>query len=266
MRRQCRYLATASHGVRGSLEASTGRSFEEEGNGGPSVLRSPKTVTVIGAPLEHGQPLLGTNHGPGKLRAAGLRTVCTSLGWRYNDQGDIPMDAASHPAAAGAQHVPNALNCSLVGAANGALFRAVRDAARAGTFVLTLGGDHAIGVGTIAGALAARPDVGVVWVDAHADINTPRTSGSGNMHGMPVGLALKLEGTEGLPGFQWLDEEVPALQPDQVTRLNSCRWRDSGLPHGRYIQRDALRLFFALGLSPALLSRRRRRRRRRWRT
>lgn len=67
----------------------------------------------------------------------------------------------------------------------------------------------------MAGALAARPDVGVVWVDAHADVNTPLTSGSGNLHGQPVAQLLKLKGTVGLPGFEWLDA-MPKLHPSQV--------------------------------------------------
>ena len=55
----------------------------------------------------------------------------------------------------------------------------------------------------------------IVWIDAHADINTPATSGSGNMHGMPVAQVMKLPGTENLPGFEWL-KEVPKLHPSQV--------------------------------------------------
>lgn len=54
--------------------------------------------------------------------------------------------------------------------------------------MLTLGGDHAIGAGTVAGIMQARPDTGIIWVDAHADINTPNVSESGNMHGMPLAL------------------------------------------------------------------------------
>jgi arginase len=77
-------------------------------------------------------------------------------------------------------------NCAFVGEANARLFRQVKAAAEKGSFVLTLGGDHSIGVGTVAGHLAARPNLGVVWVDAHADINTPLTSSSGNMHGRGI--------------------------------------------------------------------------------
>lgn len=56
--------------------------------------------------------------------------------------------------------------------------------ARAGDFVLTIGGDHSVAAGSIAGILAVRPETFVVWVDAHADVNTPSTSDSGNIHGM----------------------------------------------------------------------------------
>jgi arginase len=64
------------------------------------------------------------------------------------------------------------------------LHAVVASRARAGDFILTIGGDHSIAAGSIAGILTVRPDTFVVWVDAHADINTPQTSPSGNLHGM----------------------------------------------------------------------------------
>jgi arginase len=85
--------------------------------------------------------------------------------------------------------------------------------ARSGKFVLTLGGDHSIAVGTISGtAKAIRERLGgremaVVWVDAHADINTPETSSSGNIHGMPVAFLTGLAREERKDIFGWLKEE-----------------------------------------------------------
>ena len=74
-----------------------------------------------------------------------------------------------------------------------------------GRVCLTLGGDHSIGIGTVHGALKARPNTSILWVDAHADINTPQTSASKNLHGMPVSFNL-LEMSEyqmKFPGFDW---------------------------------------------------------------
>ena len=105
--------------------------------------------------------------------------------------------------------------------------------------MLTLGGDHSIGTGSVAGILSARPETGVVWLDAHADINTPevrhvsvllsagtltlvfaQTSPSGNTHGMPVAFLMKLIDHLKVPGMQWLSD-VPTLKTDQV-RLSAA--------------------------------------------
>ncbi len=74
-----------------------------------------------------------------------------------------------------------------------------------GKFVITLGGDHSIAIGTVTGILRARPDTGIVWVDAHGDINTPATSSSGNLHGMCVSFAMGHVDLKPLPQFAWLD-------------------------------------------------------------
>lgn len=88
-------------------------------------------------------------------------------------------------------------------------------AASEGKFCLTVGGDHSIGIGTVAGILKARPNLGVVWVDAHADINTPATSPSGNIHGMPIGFLMKKCDVTKVPGLGWLTD-YPRLDPSQV--------------------------------------------------
>jgi arginase len=89
----------------------------------------------------------------------------------------------------------------------------VYEHARQGRMVLTLGGDHSVAIGTIAGtAKAVRErlrgrEVAVIWVDAHSDINTPETSGSGNIHGMPVSFLTGLAREDKEEYFGWLEEE-----------------------------------------------------------
>ena len=78
-----------------------------------------------------------------------------------------------------------------------------------------MGGDHSVALGSVAAILKARPETGIIWIDAHADINTPITSPSGNMHGMPVSFLMKLEGTQGFDELQWM-KDVPALKPNQI--------------------------------------------------
>jgi arginase len=84
-------------------------------------------------------------------------------------------------------------------------------------FILILGGDHSIAVGSLAAAMKTNPDVVIIWVDAHADINTPSTSLSGYYHGMPLGFAMRLDGADE-PYFQWLND-YPALKPENLVYI-----------------------------------------------
>lgn len=176
----------------------------------------PKTVSVIGAPMTYGQPFVGTDSGPSLLREGGLRTMLTSLGWRVEDIGDIDFE---HIAQQTAPHkaIPGARNCAIVGAVNEHLAKVVEEKIHAGRFPLLLGGDHSIGIGSLAGVLRARPNTGVLWVDAHADLNTPATTESGNMHGMPVGMLMEGVAPDfsDLPGMRWLIHG-PRLNPKSL--------------------------------------------------
>ena len=87
--------------------------------------------------------------------------------------------------------------------------------AKTDDFLLIIGGDHCIPIGTLSALTLERKDMGIIWVDAHADINTPQTSGSGNMHGMPLGFLLGLvEKAETYPGN---------LRP-YPENINMCVW------------------------------------------
>lgn len=144
-----------------------------------------KTITLIGAPIEEGSGRRGAAMGPAALRIAGIDTVLAELGHTVNDEGDVrPLparDLANHP---------RANNLQMVAAFARALNDAVHDAARKGHFPIILGGDHALSMGSVSGMARHADEVGrplfVLWLDAHADFNSPATSPSGNMHGMPV--------------------------------------------------------------------------------
>lgn len=147
--------------------------------------------------------------------------MLTSLGWRVDDLPDLDFDVIDE-FDAGMKDPPNARNCALVGHGASKLADAVETAIQKGRFPLILGGDHSIGIGSMTGVLRARPNVGIIWVDAHADLNTPATSGSGNMHGMPVGLLMdhpteSVDFTK-LPGFEFL-VDGPRLSPDQIVYI-----------------------------------------------
>jgi len=180
--------------------------------------KSPKTVSIIGAPMTYGQPYVGTDGSPQLLREAGLRHMLTALGWRVNDLHDIDFEKIARDWKG--ENIPGARNCGIVGTSNEHLADVVESQIRAGNFTLTLGGDHSIGIGSLAGILRAQPNTGVLWIDAHADLNNPDMSDSGNMHGMPVGMLMEGVAPDHskLPGLEWL-ANGPRLQPSQIVYI-----------------------------------------------
>ena len=176
----------------------------------------PLTVSVIGSPMTYGQPFVGTDSSPTLLREAGLLTSLSALGWRVHDQPDIDFNAIGNSIPPGeyAKERPDAKHSLLVGSGCRHLADAVEAELMSGRFPLILGGDHSIGIGSLAGILRARPSTGVIWVDAHADLNTPEMSESGNMHGMPIGLLMEglVKDHNEIPGLEWL-----AKKSDQVS-------------------------------------------------
>ncbi len=181
----------------------------------PEFVGTPKTVSIIGAPFTYGQPLAGTDKGPALLRENGLLDNLVKLGWRVEERGDVPLP---HPTSMDPPHNMGGKlhNGYVVGRSLENLYREVKTAVENNTFALTIGGDHSLGAGTLAGVLSARPDTGVIWVDAHADLNSPATSPSGNAHGMPLSMVTKgIYDWSRLPGYEWL-KEVPLLDPEQI--------------------------------------------------
>jgi arginase len=152
--------------------------------------KSPRgEVRIVGVPAERGAGTAGTVMGPAALRTAGLPQRLDELGWSVADLGDLarPADVDHGLAPADAARCRHPAEIA-------AWTRTIHDhahaLARAGTIPVFVGGDHAIAMGTISGiarhcAEAGRP-LAVLWLDAHADYNTPSTSPSGNMHGMGV--------------------------------------------------------------------------------
>lgn len=170
--------------------------------------------------MTYGQPYVGTDEGPERLRERGLRNKLTALGWRVEDLPDLNFDPEKF---AGTKDPPGARNCALVAYGAKKLAQTVEKKLRKGQFPLVLGGDHSIGIGSLTGILNVHPDIGIIWVDAHADLNTPASSGSGNMHGMPVGLLMdhteenKVDFAK-MPGFEFLIDG-PRIKPEQIVYI-----------------------------------------------
>lgn len=176
-------------------------------------------MALFGAPLSFGQPLIGPEKAPNVLRSADLMEDIKAR-WRLADRGDI--DVTGQRKNGGLQRsfssVEGARCCAQVGGACEAIYEALLPDCHESQFILTLGGDHSIPMGTLPAVMEARGRTKVVWVDAHADINTPRTSSSGNMHGQPVGLLMEdvyAPGVESLPGFEWLAGK-PRLKAEDI--------------------------------------------------
>ncbi|GBG29097.1 Arginase [Hondaea fermentalgiana] len=183
----------------------------------PPFLRVPKTASIIGAPMSWGQPRAGTDQGSQILRACGLEDNLLALEWRIDDKGDLEFDEPTRndPAIDPTKVQGLAKNCFTVGKGLKKIHDRVYEAAKEKEFALILGGDHSLSAGSVSAILRARPDTGIIWVDAHGDLNTPETSPSGNMHGMPLGLMLGLIDPTLLPGFEWF-KDVPKLNPEQI--------------------------------------------------
>ncbi len=145
-------------------------------------------VDVIGVPMDLGADRRGVDMGPSAVRYAGLNAAIERLGIQAVDRGNVavPVAESASPDDAQAKYWP------LIAAACARLADEVASAVRAGGLPLVLGGDHSIAIGTLAGVKRARGRApGVIWVDAHGDINSPGTSPTGNVHGMPVHYALE---------------------------------------------------------------------------
>lgn len=168
-----------------------------------------KTVRVIGCPLDLGASRRGTDMGPSAIRAALLHTRIRELGYEVEDAGNVhapQMEENISRDSADLKFKNEILHACKH------LADKVEEAVKDGAVPLVLGGDHSIAIGTQAGLARHSKDRGLIWFDAHADFNTPETSPSGNIHGMPVSAALGI----GHPDLADFDQEGAKLPKENV--------------------------------------------------
>lgn len=146
------------------------------------------TMSIIGVPLDHGQSRRGVNMGPSAIRYAGAVERLEAIGHDVTDEGDIQVDVAKRTEL----NTSHLKNVNEIIKANTNLAQKVEAVVKAGSFPLVLGGDHSIAIGTLAGLATSYNNLGVIWYDAHADMNTSETSPSGNIHGMPLAVCIGL--------------------------------------------------------------------------
>lgn len=149
-----------------------------------------RAVSILGVPLSYGQSKGGVHLGPAAIRVAGLAQRITSLGYEVNDRGDLPIQRS--PSLPGFEEKLKYLN-EIYDACN-LLATQTEEIADSGDLPVTIGGDHSIAIGSLSGVVKSfrKRDqrLGLVYLDAHADMNTPDTTPSGNIHGMPLAVLL----------------------------------------------------------------------------
>jgi arginase len=193
-------------------------------------------IAIIGAPLDLGANRRGVDMGPSAIRVANLGPRLASLGYQIEDWGNVaveqPERAPQGPA--NARYLPQiAETCRR-------LARAVEQAMARGQIPLVLGGDHSVAIGTIAGVSRhfrkRKARIGVIWLDAHPDMNTPQTSPSGNVHGMPLACSIGM----GPRPLTHIYGFAPKVDPKNVAIIGL---RDVDLLEKPHVKRSGVRAF-----------------------
>ncbi|KAL2914125.1 Arginase, catabolizes arginine to ornithine and urea [Polyrhizophydium stewartii] len=193
------------------------------------------TVGLVLAPFSGGQPRGGVEHGPNQLLENGLAKQLRALGWTV--EGDGPDAMPDFESLRPAKELVHGIlkNPLFVSRVTQKIHELVKKTCAEGKVALTLGGDHSIGMGTVSGSAAVHDNLGVIWVDAHADINTADTTESGNLHGCPMsfvmGIGPKVE------AFSWLK---PCLRPSRIVYIGL---RDVDQGEKRILRENGIKAF-----------------------
>ncbi|ALS80061.1 arginase [Planococcus kocurii] len=171
------------------------------------------TISIIGVPMDHGQNRRGVDMGPSAIRYAGVVDRIEELGHTVTDEGDIQIGQAD----GSVDTSTNLRNLKAITEATETLGDKVFEVAQAGNFPLVLGGDHSIAIGTLAGISERHENLGVIWYDAHADMNTSDTSPSGNIHGMPLAASFG-HGHEKLTNIRGYS---PKVKPENIVIIGA---------------------------------------------
>lgn len=204
-----------------------------------------RRVGIIGMPLSFGANVAGVDLGPAAVRIARLNQRVAQLGYEVRDLGDVRFERpitslapVTHTRSNEVQEL--AIYLREVAAACESLARDVRQSLDAGEVPVVIGGDHAIAIGTGSGVSSyfrgKQQSVGLIWVDAHADMNTPETTPSGNIHGMPLAALLGY----GDPALVELCDFAPKFDPALCVHIGA---RDVDPGERELIRRTGLRCF-----------------------
>lgn len=202
----------------------------------PELPGAGKTVGILGAPLSYGQSMAGVHMGPEAIRIAGLADRIAALGYKVNDLGDLPIEKPRSLPAVGEKLkylLPIHEACER-------LSTQIENIVDAGELPITIGGDHSIAIGSLAGVVKSfrkRDErLGLIYFDAHADMNTPDTTPSGNIHGMPLAVLLGY----GAPELVNIGGFAPKFDPKLCAHVGA---RDLDPGERELIRRIGLRFF-----------------------
>lgn len=179
-----------------------------------------KQISVIGVPMDLGQMRRGVDMGPSAIRYAGMTERLEKLKYDIEDLGDIDIPL---PPKTGSEKLDNLRNLNEISEGSQSLAKEVDKVVEEGRFPLVLGGDHSIAMGTLAGIAKHYENLGVIWYDAHGDLNTADSSPSGNIHGMPLAVSLGI-GHEKLTSIHGYE---PKIKPENVV-IVGARSLDEG--------------------------------------
>jgi len=176
-----------------------------------------RKVRIVGVPLDLGSDRRGVDMGPSAVRVAGLNARLRAMGYEVEDAGNVPVAIAE-------MHVYGTAQAKYLGQVAETCrqqAKFVDKALRDNCTPLVLGGDHSIAVGTVAGVAdyyrRKKRKIGLIWLDAHADMNTPDTTLSGNIHGMPLAACLGY----GAPELVRIDGFAPKVEPGRAVLIGA---------------------------------------------
>ncbi|MEJ7175018.1 arginase [Staphylococcus caprae] len=191
-------------------------------------------IEIIGAPSTFGQKKLGVNLGPDAIRYAGLLARLKRMGHDVIDKGNIEVPNLDVEKFHSNQEGLRNYNEIITVSEN--LSKAVSETVKNGNFPLTLGGDHSIAVGSISGISQYYNNLGVIWYDAHGDLNVPEESPSGNVHGMP----LRILAGDGPEELVHLNGFTPKVKPENIVLIGM---RDLDKGEKEYIKDKNIKTF-----------------------
>ncbi|NOT31415.1 MAG: arginase [Planctomycetes bacterium] len=174
-----------------------------------------RRVGFLGVPMDLGGGLRGVDMGPSAIRIAGLGRRIQALGLEFDDLGNVPVlrSDAKEPKNSSAKYLDSISNCCR--RLRGRVERLLEE----GAFPLVVGGDHSIACGTVAGISSfyhrKKKKIGLIWFDAHADMNTPESSPTGNVHGMPLASVMGF----GPDALTKLGERFPMVEPEKAVLI-----------------------------------------------